>query len=371
MTKTQRQSAESHYDAIANWIENTPPGSILHSADVKMIPFGGLGTDTVSKPIKYDEYDLDLVIQLLIDPSRINNAFHLYNSVGERIREHGTYREIYEGFDRCHRLNYSGNFHMDLMPAIRVNPHDNNDSRIWVPEKGNNGLFRWVLVDPVGLMKWFNKQTELQQREDHLLVKARGDFEKMPIPSEEVRTKPALKQVVQLLKRARDVYFEKDEDCKKILKSVIIQTVAGSSYDGERLLSSLFPNTLYQLRLQLHDRMTCKVINPLNEDEDFAESLRKHPDRHDKLWDFLTHLNFHWKKLTSDALGFSERAKVLSLLFGENPTQAVTKEYGERMHQLNMAGGMKVNSQGTIGYSSASAAGLSNVSRHQFFGDKF
>lgn len=366
VTRTQREKAEGHYVAMADLLKNSPAESLLNKLDVKMMPFGGLGTNTATKPFLNDEFDLDLIVRFLAMTSRFGSAYKLYNEVHDRIYSLDGYKDRIEKKDRCIRVHYAGDFYLDLMPSAVEQLNQGDKGKLWVPERQKDGSFQFVLVDPIGLMDWFETKCALQGTIDNRLTEKR-DFEVMPLTSEEAR-KPPLKQATQLIKRARDVYFSKDDDCKKILKSVVILTVAGNSYAGERDLYHLVGKILTQIDLQTANLTTTTIRNPVNAAEDFLHSIRKKPERHTKLRKFISHVKNQWLALGQANKGLDFQKSTLKNLFGETVTNAVINEYGERLDHAYRSESVRMAPTGLLG---VSAAGLgTKVPRHQFFGDK-
>jgi hypothetical protein len=367
LTPTQREKAVAHYEAIANVLRNGPETSLLNRLDIKMIPFGGLGSNTASKPFKGDEFDLDVIVRFLTTISTFKSAEKLYYEVVKILKANDIYADKIELMDRCIRIYYSGEFHLDLMPAALYLPSEKDSTKLYIPERQEDGSFRFELVDPIGLMNWFETRCKLQER---FLVKnlsERGDFEVMPVTTEDAR-KSVLKQAAQLVKRARDVYFFKDDDCKKILKSVVVLTVAGLVYKGETNLYKIVQSILDKIDELTLSSLFMNLENPVNENENFLESLSNHSDRYEKLREFLTDFKSAWASLIQPNKDLNFRAKLLSKLFGETVANTVLAEYGERMDSINRNGNMKMMGSGLIGVSGASQ--LQKVPRHQFFGDK-
>jgi hypothetical protein len=70
---------------------------------------------TTIRPWRGEEFDLDIVCQL---HDCDNHApLTVYNAVADRLRDHTSYRTLLEPKDRCLRINYAGNFHLDIIPA--------------------------------------------------------------------------------------------------------------------------------------------------------------------------------------------------------------------------------------------------------------
>src|SRR5262249_17656373 len=77
---------------------------------------------------------------------------YLYNLVAGRLRDHGTYRDILELKNRCLRINYAGNFHLDIIPAC-----PNGGESIKVPDRARSV---WVPSNPLGYAERFFMQCQ-------------------------------------------------------------------------------------------------------------------------------------------------------------------------------------------------------------------
>lgn len=363
LTKTKRDKAAGHYEAIGNVLKESPPGSLLSQLDVKMRPFGGLGTDTAVHPYLKDEFDLDLVIQFMTMASTFGAPHKLYYEVFNRLNSLDSYKTRLEKKSRCIRVYYAGEFYLDLMPAALYMPLE-GVTKLWIPEEQDNGSYKFVLVDPLGLMKWFEDKCKLQKTVFRNTADAR-DFEMMPLLTEEAN-KPALKQACQLIKRMRDKYFYSDDDCRKILKSVVILTVAGNYYSGERDIYHLVKKIITAVDNETRHLQSARVENPVHPEEDFLQGLRENEDRHKKLRDFISHLHREWDCLADATLDLVTRQKILKKLFGETVTEQVLDEYGKRVSDINKSEKMRMMGGGALVMGTEAGT---KVPRHQFFGD--
>jgi hypothetical protein len=69
--------------------------------------------------------------------------------VGLRLRQSKVYGDILEEMNRCWRLNYAGQFHLDVLPA---KPDSRIVKAILVPDKA---LKDWKESNPKGYTNWF------------------------------------------------------------------------------------------------------------------------------------------------------------------------------------------------------------------------
>lgn len=114
ITPTMLDKAVKSYTAVGTWLSDGIP------YDVKITPQGSMNLGTVVRPItEKDEYDVDLVCLLkngsTLPLSRIKSL------VGDRLKAHGTYRQMLEEEGkRCWTMQYD-EFHMDILPCVPKN----------------------------------------------------------------------------------------------------------------------------------------------------------------------------------------------------------------------------------------------------------
>lgn len=367
-TKTQIEKAEGHYAAIAKWLEDAPVTSLLYKAKVRIYPHGSIGLDTAVKPIEGDEFDLDLVIEIALHHSVLNDPRLLVNAIKDRLQEHETYRSLLEPKDTCLRLNYAGDFHMDLMGGCLVNPFDERDTRLKVADKTPSGLVVWADRNPLGYKAWFKGQAALERSIIKNLRETRDSFEVIPIESTPER-KPALNYIVQLMKRARDVFFDGDDEGKKIAKSVVITTLTGRLYDGELELFTATSKIIETIQGSLFNLSSLAITNPVNPNEDFSKAWREDPARFLRFTDWIQRFASDWNELSQPGLGLPKRSELLKDLFGAGPAEVVLKEYSERMDSLSRTSQLNLTSTGMLATSVTTASSI-RVPKHHFYGDE-
>ena len=115
LTDTQFNNIKSSYETVANWL-NTGE-EIQKYGNVEIFPQGSIGLGTVVKPLRRDEYDVDMV--LFIDRTDIPTK-ELKRIIGNRLKEHSTYKRMLdEEGKRCWTLVYADSlsYHMDILPT--------------------------------------------------------------------------------------------------------------------------------------------------------------------------------------------------------------------------------------------------------------
>lgn len=219
LTETQRKTARSHYEAVGNWIAE---GDAPEIQTATISPQGSIALGTSTKPIHVNEFDVDLLCRLAgVSPSVQPAA--IKEIVGERMREHARYADMLEEKQRCWRLNYTGQFHLDITPVI-PNPSCDNGGEL-VPDKK---LRKWKPTNPRGYRERFEQYATIEPLLEVQFAEARKRATLEPLP-DGTGAKGALRLIVQICKRHRDICFlTRDRSLAPV--SVIITTLAAWSY---------------------------------------------------------------------------------------------------------------------------------------------
>lgn len=344
ISDTQYEAAVKHYEAVGDWLNRDDSPISLYSPQI--FPQGSFRLGTMIKPINdRDEYDLDLVCEMkILSKDRVTQK-ELKEMVGDRLKSNERYRKMLEEKNRCWRLQYvdSVHFHMDILPAIpdqdikrvvQMKGADLASSAILITDKD---LRQWQSSNPVGFAEWFKERMRVQFDARRMLLAEtlRASVEDVP----EYRVKTPLQRSIQILKRHRDIMFEKDQDDRPI--SIIISTLAARAYNNEvDLLDALqnIVNTMPSL-IKQDGQGKALVANPVNPLENFANKWQKHPQREGKFRQWL-------QKIRAD-LDASLSAENL-----RDMTEGLKPQFGDRI--VNMAASKMFPNR----YSSLSAAAL-------------
>ena len=194
LTESQHNDAVAKYGVVGHWLD--ADDSILrpYSPTIFLHGSGALGTAT--RPVGQEEFDLDLVCEMNL-PQDLSQT-EVKRLVGARLRANATYAPMLEEKNRCWRLIYAGQFHMDILPA---KPDDRfpTASALVVPDKA---LRRWKETDPKGYGRWFAIQAA------HSLIHTDCELRAGVEPAPQYTTiwqKRPLQIAVQILKRHRDI----------------------------------------------------------------------------------------------------------------------------------------------------------------------
>ncbi len=340
------------YEAIKKWIESDEV--FFKPFKYEVYPHGSVRIFTTVKPIGKDEFDLDIVIHFK-DNTILHTPMKIYTELKRRLSEHETYKKILEAKSRVIRLNYSGDFHMDLMSGIQDNPYDEN--KIRVPDRE---LGKWVSSNPRGYADWFMAKANLA--ESSLLEKA---LRAEKIQADDFNNKKPLQRAVQLIKRYRDIYFEKDGSYKT--RSIILTTIAGQLYSGEESIFETVDNIITKIRAEFRFPERLKILNPVNSEEDFTDKWDIEPEYYEAFKKFVAHLYTEWQKLKEEN-GVIEESKIFKGLFGDKLVERVQLRESEVIGEIRKNGGLGViRDTGIISNSTSSKN--DSVKKNTFFGE--
>ncbi|CAA6811907.1 MAG: Unknown protein, partial [uncultured Sulfurovum sp.] len=295
LTPTQYKLAESRYKAVGKWLADGEyclfgTGKKQCFKDGDIYPQGSIRLETTVKPIGQNEFDIDLVFFTPnISTDNISPEF-LKELIGNRLKEHETYKNMLTETNRGWCINYADEFHLDITPSLDKQDEPHNTSELVADSKLKN----YMTANPKGYSEWFDDSSlvipifertrELFKSELNLTMEsfvARDSIAEIEELPEHEPTKLLLKRFVQVFKRHRDVMFEGKDDAPI---SVIITTLAtksyldcikSSSYDNEY---DLMLDTLHNMKKYIDMKYGLYWIeNPSIDSENFAEKWNKDP----------------------------------------------------------------------------------------------
>lgn len=325
--------AKEKYGAVADWLGR--PGSALANLHPEIFPQGSVKIKTTVRPCGRAEYDVDLVLLL---HTTTTDAMRLYESVRLRLAARAAYAKILEQKKRCLRLNYAGQFHLDVLPARP--DYGQTGTGIWVPDRELQG---WSPSDPKGFARWFLSIAageELAARNAEPLPEPEGADEKSP-----------LQRTVQLMKRRRDVYFGGDPDAPR---SIVLTTLAATKYQNQTNVLATLYDVLDLIWKEIQRTQgVMKVPNPTQPAENFGDAWdeRSYEKFVAFVGDFRTEV-----ALLRTPHGVEQVENQLKSMFGEGPTRSAFAKYGHMLREKGERGQLYVGAAGvsTAAFSRAS-----------------
>ncbi|MEW4564205.1 nucleotidyltransferase [Bremerella sp. JC770] len=350
-TISEWNDAEQKYKAVGNWLSVPNTRLAPFYPDIKYQGSALLGT--VVRPWEREEFDVDLLCLL----SGINLAatppIDVFEMVAQRMEENATYRELMVRKERCIAINYAGQFHLDIVPAVFA---DSSSSRLYIPDRSSK---IWIRTDPFGYAQWFAKRTRLTEVSEGRIVRA--DVAPLP-PARRASEITTLQRMIQLAKRRRDIYFDGRDDAPK---SIALTTLLANCYRGEELCTDGLIGALGRILQEI--RQTPGILyvpNPVDPSENLGRHWNEQSFR--RFVRFVEQFHEEMIELLSTN-GIDTINALLTEMFGGKASQALTK-YAEAMQASRRAG--------TIGFASATASlttaqtnEVPRIPRNEFFGN--
>lgn len=369
LTLTQYEEARTRYEAVGRWLGDADD-LLLGSSTIYAQGSTAIGTNV--KPLKSNEHDVDL-ISLLADAKPDMQPGQIKRLVGDRLRENLRYRDLLQEKQRCWRIVYANEFHLDITPAI-PNPRCPNGGEL-VPDKA---LSAWKPSNPKGFRDKFAQRAKLvpSLRVEKALREnayAASDATIEPFPTQ-ASFKGVLRRTVQILKRHRDVAFEKRDGSLAPLSVIITQLTAQSyeycvrnhTFDNELdlLLATINFMPMFIEKAVVGGRQHYFVWNETTVGENFAEKWNVEPAKADA---------FYWwhNKVAADLArlvamdGIDELVGELRDSLGEGVVKRALDSFTGRLNEARSTGRLGVAAGvGLV----ASATPSTPVRANTFFG---
>lgn len=322
------ERARDRYQAIGKWLGRE--GSIVSEHQPEIYPQGSFLLGTVIKPISdKDEYDIDLVCRLHFPKQEITQK-RLKELLGSELVNYVSahqMRHLPIERRRCWRLNYSdgAQFHLDVLPSI---PEDfyklNNEIAITDNQHPDYAHIcsNWICCNPIDYAEWFKARMKvrLQEMKRELAESLNANIEDVPV----YKIKTPLQQVVQILKRHRDMTFSGNQDDKPI--SILITTLAAQAYNNEADIVEALVNVVTNMPAFIEDRNGALwVENPVNPSENFADKWHEYPNRQELFLDWLTKAEIDVLEAVN-SVDLQSATKSLKRQFGETAINRVMEK---------------------------------------------
>ncbi|MBF6656955.1 nucleotidyltransferase domain-containing protein [Flavobacterium columnare] len=193
LDKTRLDRMESAYNAVSELLKKDD--TFFKNLDIEIYAQGSKRIGTTVKPINEEDFDLDTVLHIY-DLFSNHSPEKVYNELVRVIENDSYYKTICEKKNRCVRLDYKSDFHMDILPACMPSYYEKQ--KIAIPEKK---LKEWSSGNPKGFADWFlnianSVQKPMLRMYSQVLLEANVESE--PLPSE-LYEKTPLQRAVQLI----------------------------------------------------------------------------------------------------------------------------------------------------------------------------
>lgn len=224
LTDTEQDAIVGSYESVGSFLKDSEYLSIYNP---NVFPQGSVRLGTIVKPLKTDDYDIDLVCELK-DATNLSPQ-DVKQLVGKSLKNSKYASQLEKEHGRCWTLSYNASppYHLDILAGVSIS---NNRVKATIKKDGSQE-YSWLFTNPKGFAEWFDS---LYSRK--MFYEDRGSVEEVNI----YKNKSPLQRAVQLIKRHRDVYFENKPDLGPA--SVIITALSGLCYKGEDRIEDILKN---------------------------------------------------------------------------------------------------------------------------------
>lgn len=361
ITDSMFNKAVSSYQSVGTWLDEG-----LNEYKVSILPQGSFYLGTVIRPISdKDDYDIDLVC-LVENKNKINSAKVLKQTIGNRLKENKIYRDkLSKEGKRCWTLEYD-EFHMDILPAIpKCDSFDkDNDADIKITHTENHIDYSFKESNPFEFRNWFIKKASLIKPEEVMFSRSMEAIEKVPKYSKTT----VLQECVKILKRHRDIMFEKNDDDAPI--SMIITTLSGLAYDGTQSISMALELILNKMDdfIGRDSNGIYRIMNPVNNKENFADKWAKVPNKQKCFYKWLQAAKNDLIINNIKLQGTDEICNFLSHKLGNNLVKKSFAEAADIRRYLREHNSLYVKKNLISEFSVEKSSDNMSVKNHVFFG---
>jgi hypothetical protein len=385
---SQHKLAVERYEAIRKHIER--PGSPLQDKVRVFYPQGSMAIRaTILSRKRADGFDIDIVAELILPPSTAPGAvldllFAAINGApGSR------YYGMVERQTRCVTVYFSDGMHLDITPTLLLAELDPRLSHLFHAKKEEPASKHLRLrMNSYAFCEWVNGMTpiDLSFEEaygrralafDARAKRADADVKPVPAHSTEEGGKSAKIVALQLLKRNRNLRYEKRSG--RLPPSVMMaKLTAETTTPGTNIAWALDAISLKLLEA-LEDAERSDVLidvrNPRCEDEKFTD---RWPEDHSAQRLYISDLKLFRTQLAalmSTKLSLPQKRDLLVEMFGVGPAQSAIDEYVESLGGAVESGKRFVGPTGRVIPAAAAATSaspaLARPRGHTFFGTRW
>jgi hypothetical protein len=315
------------YKTLVKWISDK---HVLAEDGGEIFVQGSFAIDTAVQPLRKNEIDVDVVAAFSRVWKQGEQVGIFYDKL-EDIFADSRYESKCERYKNVVRINYNSNFHFDIMPTLPIF-EDNYDYLKAVDTKKRN----WVDRSPKLYARWFveraKTESSLIERFDSNKYRSSFDIfqemEEIPFqrPSD-YYVKPALTRVVQIVKRARDIFFR---DKEIVPQSIVLTTIIAEAYSGESsMYRALLESAKHMYRLAKSDKMF-RVLNPVSANEEFTDKWQMEPEYYDAFRRFAYWFLFRVRSLRTDNRNHARDA--IQKIAGQGTVQHISESSHARWY---------------------------------------
>lgn len=313
---TRKKQMETAYRAVNDVLSNDE--EFFKGYTINVYAQGSLLIGTTIKPLSGEEFDLDIVLH--IEDSYLKHTpSEIYDELYRVLSNHDTYKILLKKKNRCIRIDYNSDFHMDILPGCIITI---NNNRLMIPE--DKRRISWSRTNPKGYADWFkeiserNKSSFMLQERYNLMLEAKVETEDLPL---DVYLKTPLQRTVQIVKRYRDLYYQ-DKDTSKTpaISSIVLTTLLAQCHEGNYSIQEALTNAVQKLKKLASDykfrKIKFAVYNPVDNHEDKSKRENFTDSWEDKHYDSFVEFVADFENKLNAFVGASTNEASYKDLFG-------------------------------------------------------
>lgn len=332
------EKATGRYEAVRTHAERT--GSPLAGHILRFYPQGSMLIDaTISTRGTDDEYDLDIVAELNLDP-HIAPSTPL-DLLWSALKDYPVQQVIRQ--TRCVTLRYADHMHVDLTPAARLPISNERESHIFhAKSEEHAGRHCHVPMNAWGFGTWYTARTPLEYRlakaMNRRLLEAYGmeiaaDAEVDEVPAQAPITfKNTATVALQLLKRFRNVQYAASTG--RIPPSVMLSCFAGHAATPHISLSDMVIRIARAIAREIWSasRLGKKlsVVNPVYHRDTFTDRWPETIDQQNEFAEHLTALADGLEECKRRDAPLEDLQRWLREQFGDLVVSRSVRQFNER-----------------------------------------
>lgn len=221
---------------------------------------------------------------------------------------------------RCWTLCYE-EFHMDILPCVPNNRYYIEPflTEIKLTHKLDSGRYIPKYSNPYKYREWFEERmrASLDEAKKDFSVRNQVEISKVPL----YKVKTPLQRAIQLLKRHRDIMYDKLPESRKDNApiSIIITTLAARAYNNEATIYEALCNIVENMSKYIKRSGDTFIIeNPVMPEENFADKWNENPEKAREFYRWLESAKTTILTAPINAQGLHKVSEALETCFGCN-----------------------------------------------------
>lgn len=349
LPEAARATAEKAYGSIAKFLMAEVRS--LPDRAAEAYPQGSILQKTTVKPLKRELFDVDVVMELPWeprDPVKFLEETHqvVLSWVSLDGKDFGA--KSADKRARCIEVGFADQvFSMDVVPACSAR-EPQRPTRIKIVDSDLSG---WKSSDPRAFARWFESRTVVQEHivKEAAFAKAGRTGVVHPMPEDEgAVTKAPLRLAIQLAKRARDVFHQRNpKDAGHEIPSILLTVIVASRYRGTGNLAATLRDAAADIAAFADQDNPPRLENPANEGETITDKWERSPES----WPSFRRWAQAFLAEVDTVLGAQDvqsLRQALSKTFGDAVVAEAVRKTAKGVGQLLDQGRLSVSSTGKV-----------------------